>query len=72
MAKSHHKKEHSHHEKMHGEHSARMPQEHFEHSKGQINPVCGEKYASEMGNPHDLDKAGEGLAGYLKSHKMKY
>lgn len=51
---------------------AEMPQERFEEKKGQLNPVCGLKYATEMGNPEDLDKNSKGLADYVKSHQMKY
>ena len=51
---------------------AKMPAKEFERSEGQLNPVCGEKYASEMGNPKDLDKASAGLANFVKKHKMKY
>ncbi len=49
-----------------------MPKEHKETSEGQLNPVCGIKYASEFGNPQDLDKASAGLANYVKKNKMKY
>lgn len=52
--------------------SATMPKEQFEKSKGQLNPVCREKYASEMGNPEDLDRASAGLVSYAKKHKTKY
>lgn len=51
---------------------AKMPSKEYEKSEGQLNPVCGEKYATEFGNPKDLDKASSGLVGYLKKHKMKY
>lgn len=50
---------------------AKMPQEHFERPAKQA-PVCGEKYASEMGNPESLDRMTEGLAQYPRKHKMKY
>lgn len=51
---------------------ARMPQNHFEKDEKQLNPVCGLKYASEFGNPEDLDKMGEGLASYVRKNQMKY
>lgn len=52
--------------------SPRMPKDHFERDEGQLNPCCGEKYATEMGNPADLDKNSKGLADYVKKNKMKY
>lgn len=55
-----------------GMRSPKMPSAHFEHSEGQLNPVCGEKYATEFGNPKDLDKSTAGLANYVKKNKMKY
>jgi hypothetical protein len=55
-----------------GMRSATMPKEKFERNEGQLNPVCGLKYATEFGNPQDLDKNSAGLANYVKSHKMKY
>ena len=55
-----------------GMRSATMPKEKFERNEGQLNPVCGLKYATEFGNPEDLDKSSAGLANYVKSHKMKY
>jgi hypothetical protein len=55
-----------------GMRGAKMPGEKFERSEGQPNPVCGLKYATEFGNPQDLDKAGKGLADYVKKNKMKY
>lgn len=54
-----------------GMRGARMPKDHHE-TKQKQNPVCGEKYATEFGNPKDLDRAGEGLVNYVKKHKMKY
>lgn len=51
---------------------AEMPQEHFERKHKSNAPVCGEKYATEMGNPESLDKMTSGLANYAKKHKMKY
>jgi hypothetical protein len=55
-----------------GMRSAKMPSEKFERNEGQLNPVCGLKYASEFGNPQDLDKNTAGLANYVKKNKMKY
>lgn len=52
--------------------SARMPSEHFERNEGKLSSECKEKYASEFGNPKDYDRASEGLANYVKKHKMKY
>lgn len=48
------------------------PKERFEQDEGQLNPVCKLKYATEMGNPQDLDKASSGLADYVKKNQMKY
>lgn len=55
-----------------GMRSATMPKEKFERNEGQLNPVCGLKYATEFGNPQDLDKNSAGLANYVKKNKMKY
>lgn len=55
-----------------GMRSAKMPKEEFERNEGHLNPVCGLKYATEFGNPADLDKNSAGLANYVKSHRMKY
>lgn len=52
--------------------SATMPKQQFERNEGQLNPVCGEKYATEFGNPEDLDRSTTGLANYVKKNKMKY
>jgi hypothetical protein len=54
-----------------GMRGARPPRDHHETVQKQ-NPVCGRKYATEFGNPADLDKAGEGLVNYVKKHPMKY
>ena len=51
---------------------AKMPSTQFERSEGQLNKPCGLKYASEFGNPSDLDKNSAGLANYVKSKKPKY
>lgn len=55
-----------------GMRNAKMPAKEFERHEGQLNPVCGEKYSSEFGNPADLDKNSKALADYMKKHKMKY
>lgn len=52
--------------------SATMPKEHWEKGEGELGHECKLKYASEMGNPGDLDKANSALASYVKTHKMKY
>ena len=49
-----------------------LPKEHWEKNEGEMGHECKEKYASEMGNPQDLDRATAGLANYAKKHKMKY
>jgi hypothetical protein len=58
-------------EKKAGLRSPTMPKEHFEHKAEDI-PVCGEKYATEFGNPSDLQRAAAGLANYVKKNVMKY
>ena len=55
-----------------GMRSPKMPKEQFERNEGQLNPCCGEKYATEFGNPADLDRSTKGLADYTKKNKMKY
>lgn len=55
-----------------GMRNAKMPSREMERNEGQLNPVCGEKYATEFGNPKDLDRASEGLVGFMKKHRMKY
>lgn len=55
-----------------GMRKAKMPAKEFERNEGQLNPVCGEKYATEFGNPASLDKMTSGLANYAKKNKMKY
>jgi hypothetical protein len=55
-----------------GMRSARMPQDHFERNEGKLSAESKLKYAGEFSNPADLDKASEGLANYVKKHKMKY
>lgn len=54
-----------------GMRSATMPKAHWEKSESQVMS-CDEKYASEFGNPMDLEKSADALASYTKKHKMKY
>jgi hypothetical protein len=54
-----------------GMRKAKMPAK--EHEKAQPKTACcGEKYASEFGNPADLTKSTNALASYMKKNKMKY
>lgn len=55
-----------------GMRSAKMPSDHHEKAQGELGHNCKEKYASEFGNPKDLDKNNAALASYVKKHKMKY
>lgn len=55
-----------------GMRNAKMPSNHFERKEGELGHNCKEKYATEFGNPKDLDRANEGLANFAKKHKMKY
>lgn len=48
-----------------------MPKEHFS-MKEPMTEVCGEKYATEMGNPKDLKKSTDALVNYTRKNKMKY
>lgn len=53
--------------------SAGLPKEHSEKSEGKLGHTSNMKYTpSEMGNPQELDKANQALAGYAKKNKMKY
>ncbi len=50
-----------------------MPQDkHTQSNQGEMGHECKLKYATEMGNPKDLDKSTAALAGYVKKNKMKY
>ena len=49
-----------------------MPKEQFTKDQGKLGHNCGEKYATEFGNPKDLDRANEGLSSYARKNKMKY
>lgn len=55
-----------------GMRSAKMPSDHFEKNQGNLSDQCKLKYATEMGNPADLDKSTAGLANFVKKNKMKY
>ena len=52
--------------------STTMPKEHFTKEEGKLVHTSNLKYATEMGNPADLDKNNKGLADYVKKNKMKY
>ena len=63
------KKHHSEHKD--GMRSATMPKEHWE--KREPNLESGnEKYASEFGNPEDLQRSNDALVSYAKKNRMKY
>jgi len=55
-----------------GMRSATMPKEKFEKSEGKLSSSCGLKYATEFGNPADLDKNSAALAAYVKANKAKH
>jgi hypothetical protein len=55
-----------------GMRSPTMPKEHFERKEGELGHTSKEKYATEFGNPADLDKNNKGLADYVRKNKMKY
>lgn len=55
-----------------GMRKAKMPAKEFERMEGKLGHTSNLKYASEFGNPKDLDKANEGLAGYVRKNQMKY
>ena len=52
--------------------SAMLPKEKFERNEGEMGHECKLKYATEMGNPKDLDKSTAALASYVKKHKAKH
>lgn len=52
--------------------SSYMPKEHFEKEYKTSDETSDLKYASEFGAPEELQKSEEGLANYVKKHKMKY
>lgn len=54
-----------------GMRSAKMPGEHWETNEPNL-AVCREKYASEFGNPQDLQRSNDALAAYARNNKMKY
>jgi hypothetical protein len=49
-----------------------MPSEHREKYQGKLGHTSNIKYSGEMSAPQDYDKANEGLANYVKKHKVKY
>lgn len=51
--------------------SPTMPKESFEKNQGKLSQTSNLKYASEFGNPEELDRHNEGLASYAKKHKAK-
>ena len=55
-----------------GMRSAKMPGKESEKSEGKLGHTCNEKYATEFGNPKDLDRNNEALASYARKNKMKY
>jgi hypothetical protein len=57
---------------MKGGKSGPLPKEKWERNEGEMGHECNEKYASEFGNPEDLDRSTKGLADYCKKNKMKY
>ncbi len=52
--------------------STTMPKEQFTKDQGKLGNTSNLKYATEMGNPSDLDKNNKALADYVKKNKMKY
>lgn len=48
-----------------------VPKEHKEQDMSNLS-CANVKYAGEFSNPEDLKKSVDGLASYVKSHKMKY
>ena len=55
-----------------GMRSARMPSEQFERNEGELNATSNLKYATEFGNPKDLEKSTKDLANFVRKHQMKY
>jgi len=55
-----------------GMRSAKMPSEQKEVDQGKLGYTSNLKYATEFGNPEDMDRASEGLANYVKKKQMKY
>lgn len=62
---------HHHRSSEHGMRSATMPKKEFERHEPNL-AVSGDKYATEFGNPQDLQRSNDALASYVKKHKMKY
>ncbi len=63
---------HSH--KAHGKHAAMKQFNEGHHTKDykQSDVMDGQRYASEMGAPEELEKQVDALSSYAKKHKMKY
>jgi len=59
-------------EKVKGGHASMPQNEHKQMNEGEMGHECKLKYASEFGNPKDLDRSTEGLADYVRKHSMKY
>lgn len=55
-----------------GMRSAKMPSENKEVDQGKLGHTSNLKYATEFGNPADMDRANKGLADYAKKKQMKY
>jgi hypothetical protein len=55
-----------------GMRSATFPKKEFEKDQGKLGHTSNLKYATEFGNPKDLDKANEDLASYVRKNQMKY
>ncbi len=54
-----------------GMRSATMPKDHWQKNESQVMS-CDQKYASEFGNPQDLQRSADALAAYVRKNKMKY
>ncbi len=55
-----------------GMRNSKMPAKEFERKQGEMGHESKLKYATEFGNPGDLDKSTSALASYVKSHKAKH
>lgn len=58
--------------KEHGGHASMPQNEHKQMKEGEMGHECKLKYATEFGNPSDLDRSTEGLAEYVRKNSMKY
>jgi hypothetical protein len=54
-----------------GMRSPTMPKDHFEKSYGNL-AVGREKYATEFGNPADLERSAQDLVNFAKKKRMAY